>query len=402
LALFLAVGGGVGGICHAQLDPEKRELLQLGYNLPAEGHAPLAAYAFYYHNHPGFYRTNLTLRLAIAPVYLDSELGFKGLLGEHTDLAVGAGGGGFADSYSEVRGGQYLTSESFTGHGAEASLSVYHRFNPQNVIPLHGILRAALRYSTYERDGATAPAFTVPSDRAALQLRAGVRWGGQEPLLDPDLGMEVSGWYDSRIRSGASAYGFGGDRIVETSAHFFWGRALINYTFPQSRQQFRVGLTAGTSVNADRFSAYRLGAILPLSSEAPLTIPGYYFQEISARRFVLLDGAYHMPLDPGKRWSLTAYGATGVVDYLTGLEQPGNWHSGVGGGLIYHSPNKVWQIVLGYAYGIDAIRGGRRGANVVGILIQYDFESYKSARAEPFDPGAQPGRSRGLMRLLGF
>src|ERR1035438_7552930 len=70
----------------AQIDPVKRDLIQFGYNQAFEGHQPLAAYAYYYHNQPDFLRTNLTLRLAVAPVYLDSELGFLGALGPITDL----------------------------------------------------------------------------------------------------------------------------------------------------------------------------------------------------------------------------------------------------------------------------------------------------------------------------
>src|SRR5437773_2098429 len=113
----------------AQLDPTKRELIQLGYNYPIHGHAPLSAYAFYYANLPNFYRTNLTLRLALAPVYLDAEVGLVNLLGEHTDVGIGINGGGFADTYSEIREGKYLRDESFTGHGAGASISIYHLFN---------------------------------------------------------------------------------------------------------------------------------------------------------------------------------------------------------------------------------------------------------------------------------
>jgi hypothetical protein len=69
----------------AQIDPVKRDLVQFGYNQAFEGHQPLAAYAFYYHNQPDFLSTNLTLRLALAPVYLDSELGFTGAFGPNTD-----------------------------------------------------------------------------------------------------------------------------------------------------------------------------------------------------------------------------------------------------------------------------------------------------------------------------
>jgi hypothetical protein len=39
-------------LASAQIDPVKRDLIQLGYNAAFEGHAPLAAYAFFYHNQP--------------------------------------------------------------------------------------------------------------------------------------------------------------------------------------------------------------------------------------------------------------------------------------------------------------------------------------------------------------
>ena len=85
----------------AQIDPVNRDLIQLGYNSAFQGHAPLAGYAFFYHNAPGFLRTNLTLRVALAPVYVDSELGISHALGEHTDLGIGlAGGASSASSYA--------------------------------------------------------------------------------------------------------------------------------------------------------------------------------------------------------------------------------------------------------------------------------------------------------------
>jgi len=85
----------------AQIDPVQRDLIQFGYNQPMEGREPIAAYAFYYHNDPNFLsRTNLTWRLALAPTYLDTELGFAHALGKDTDLAIGMAGGGFPDSLS--------------------------------------------------------------------------------------------------------------------------------------------------------------------------------------------------------------------------------------------------------------------------------------------------------------
>ena len=145
LALFAPVSG------FAQIDPVKRDLIQLGYNQALEGHAPFAGYAFYYHNQPDFLRTNLTLRLAVAPVYLDSEFGFVQGLGPNTDFGLGLAGGGFADSYNEIHGGTYYPSQSFEGSGGEISASVYHLFNPGDLIPLNLVLRGTAHYSTYDQ-----------------------------------------------------------------------------------------------------------------------------------------------------------------------------------------------------------------------------------------------------------
>ena len=60
--------------------------------------------------------------------------GFVQGLGPNTDFAIGAAGGGFADSYYELRGGEYIKGESFDGHGGELSASVYHLFNPADRI----------------------------------------------------------------------------------------------------------------------------------------------------------------------------------------------------------------------------------------------------------------------------
>jgi hypothetical protein len=381
----------------AQIDPVKRDLVQLGYNQAMEGHAPFAGYAFYYHNQPDFLRTNLTLRLAVAPVYVDSELGFARGLGPHTDFAIGLAGGGFADGYNEIRGGKFIQEESFTGHGGEISASVYHLFNPAAEIPLNLIVRGTAHYSMFERNENTAAAFQLPSDHGEFSARTGLRWGGIEPTLFPALAMELSAWYEGEFRGDSGAYGFGGDRQLNPNSHLFWAEAALSYTLPESQQNFSVRLTAGSSVNADHFSAYRLGGFLPLVSEFPLTLPGYYYQEISARQFVLFNGNYLIPLDKSQRWSLDANVSSAFVDYLPGEAQPGNWLSGVGGGIMYRSADNRFKIVFDYAYGIDAIRSDGRGASSIGILMQWDLGKTYGEKLNP----AQPNRWRGWQWLFG-
>jgi len=378
-----------------QIDPYRRELLQVGYNVAFEGHPPLSGYAFYYLNQPGFLKTNLTLRLAVAPTYLDSELGFGNLLGANTDLGLGVAGGGFADSYAEIRKGTFLPDESFLGHGGEVSASIYHLFNPGAQIPLNGIVRGIAHYSIFVRDDDTSSKFQLPPDHGNFMIRSGLRWGGREPILFPSLAMELSVWYEGQFRSESGNYGFDGDRRLNPDSHLFWGEALLAYTLPKLQHTFYVSLTAGTSLDPDRLSSYRLGALLPMVSEFPLSLPGYYYQEISARQFVLLGANYLVPLDSHQRWNVNVTATTAAVDYLEGLEQPGHWHSGVGIGLLYKTPSL--KVMVGYAYGIDAIRDETQGAHSVGILMQIDLAQAKEALFNP----EQPSRWRGLQQILG-
>ncbi len=307
-----------------QIDPVKRELFQFGYNAAFEGHAPLSAYAFYYRNQPDFLRTNLTLRLALAPTYLDSELGIRGVLGPYTDLGIGMGGGGYADSFNEIQQGKFLPQQSFDGFGGELTASLYHLFNPGYLIPLNGVIRGIAHYASYAPTGETDSDFRVPDPMGIFSVRTGLRWGGREPTLFPSLAMELSIWYQGEFRSQADQYGFNYDRQVNPQSHLFWGEAFLAYTLPKWHHSFSVGITAGTSIAADRFSAYRLGGFLPLVAEYPLSLPGYYYQELTAEKFVLIAGNYTVPLDSHQTWNVTVTAATAAVDYLPGLEQPGH------------------------------------------------------------------------------
>ena len=379
----------------AQIDPVKRDLLQVGYNGAFEGHQPFSGYVFFYHNQPDFLQnTNLTLRAALAPTYVDSELGISHGMGPNTDLGIGAAGGAFGDSYNEIRGGIYYPAESFDGYGGQGSFSIYHLFDPGRLIPLDLVLRGTAHYVAYERNSDTGPTFRVPENYLDGSVRAGLRFGGVEPTLFPALAMELSVWYEGHVRSDPSSYGYNGDRQVKPQSHLFWSEAALSYTFP-NKQNVYVRLTAGTSVDADRFSAYRLGSFLPLIAEFPLSLPGYFYQEISARQFVLLNANYLIPLDPKDRLELVLNASTAVVGYLPGEGQPGNWLSGVSGGIMWHSPTDRWKVMTDYAYGINAIRDNHRGANSIGFLLQLDF----GKPGHGFNP-TEPSLWQGVQRIF--
>lgn len=401
-AAWLRLAGMVllagAGIVSGQIDDSRRELVQLGYNQPLEGRGPLAAYGFYYRNRPQFLQqSNLTLRLAVAPVYLDSELGISRVFSDRTDLGIGLSGGGFADSYSEVHRGKFERRESFLGHGGELSASAYHRFNPASRIPLYAVMRGAVHYSSYHDDSETARTFEVPDDQAILRARLGLRWGGREPVMLPEVAMELSGWYEGDFRMAPGDYGYANDRQLNGDAHLFWARGLLTYTLPKLEHTFGVSVTGGGALNVDRLNSFRLGGNLPLNSEFPLSLPGYYFQELSARSFALMGLSYALPLGPSQRWRISTAAATAYVDYLPELAQPGHWHTGVGGGLVYRSPSDSWQVAVAYGYGFQAMRTAGRGAQSLSFLLQFDLDR---TRRRIFDPTGEIEQSRGLQQIL--
>ncbi len=367
----------------AQTDPVRRDLVQIGYSQPTEGSAPVAAYGYYYLNRPEWLRPNLTLRLVVAPLYVDGELSIRGVFGPQTDLGIGLSGGGFAYSYDEIHKGEWLRDRSFTGHGGGASLSLYHLFNPGELIPLNGLLRGSFSYESYLRSSRNPEGFALPPSQPVATLRAGLRFGGEEPRLDPPFAMELSGWYEGQLRFSPGDYGFDGDRQLERLVHKVWGRALLKYTLADSRHRLTLGVVAGTSFHPDRLSAYRVGGIFTLASELPLVLPGYLVGELSARSLVLMGVTYSLPLEPTRRWVFTAGGNTARINYTPGLEQPGAWNTGVGAGITYLSLSKSWKTSLSYGYGFNALRGDHRGGNALALQIQIDLQRRGSAAAGP-------------------
>ena len=234
--LLLAAGlwllAGSDGL--AQVDPEHRNLLELGYDEPLAGQGPQGIYAYYYYNQPHVLSTNVDLRLAIAPVYLDGELGFKRWLSPNTDIGFGFSGGAFGDNYYEVRQGNYFKNESFDGSGGGASLSVYQLLNPGVLIPVSVIVRGGGHYTAFTDTSDTAANFDLPGNQLTAYTLTGIRMAGKEPNLYPDLGLELSVWFERQWRFNSDTYGFNNDRQLNPDTDLYWLYAGLNYAWTNS------------------------------------------------------------------------------------------------------------------------------------------------------------------------
>ena len=221
--LALVASGLLAGLnCSAQIDPEHRSLLELGYDQPLAGTGPQGVYTYYYYNNPDIFSTNLDLRVAAAPAYVDGELGFKQLLSPTTDVGLGFYGGFFGDNYYEVRQGQFYKNQSFNGDGGGLALSVYQNLNPGMLIPVNVILRGGMHYSTYTDTSKTADLFELPDNQFYLFTRTGIRVAGKEPVLFPDLGLELSVWFERQWRLTSDQYGYGDTLSISPNVNLYW------------------------------------------------------------------------------------------------------------------------------------------------------------------------------------
>src|SRR5262245_30545589 len=180
-------------------------------------------------------------------------------------------------------------------------------------------------------------------------------------MLGPTLAMEVSAWYELEHRTTPGTYGYSGDRELEATVHRFLFRAQLNYTTLESKHYIVAGLMGGALLNPDRIGAFRLGGVLPYTSEFPMPIPGCYYGELSAQDFGLLYGVYTIPFGPAHQWSLIGMGGAGVVKYIDGMGQAGAFNSGIGAGIGYTAPSKRWKIMSLFGYGIEAQRSHGEG-----------------------------------------
>lgn len=387
----------LAGAARAQTDPKRRSLIQLGVDQGLSGGGPEGAYLFYYVNRPDVPWKGSTLRAAVAPVYLDTELTFREALAG-SDVGIHVDGGGFADSYDEVRRGEFLRGESFVGHGGGMDLDLYRRLNPGQRIPLNLVLRGGAHATVYKKGRYTDADFSLPPDHVDYRFRAALRLGGKPPELDPPRAAELSFWYEARDRNIHGSYGFNGDRALSSYTRLYWTRLLFYYRM-KSADRFSFTAEAGTSDGSDRVDAYRLGGMLPFSSEFPLSIPGYYNGELTARRYGLLSGRYGHVLNDARSTEAHAFFGAANVGYLDGLGQPTPWNLGAGVGVGFDAKRwKLWRTEIDYAYGIDAIRSGRRGAHSVAVMVQLDLEAIFKHTAVSH-PSLEPNRSEGTFWL---
>ena len=107
--------------------------------------------------------------------------------------------------------------------------------------------------------------------------------------------------------------------------------------------------------------------------------------EFVTRLAAVLRKATNRPVGSINGQSQVELAGTALLNYVSGLEQPGHWNSGVGGGFGYTAKSRRWRTEVISAYGIDAIRSDGRGGYNIGMMLQYNFGKTKFASDRAFE-----------------
>lgn len=394
-ALILAASALSAATASAQIDGAKRLLLEAGYEDGLGNPGPSAPYAFLYLNRPRVAGPGSALRLAIAPVYADAELGLPGILGADTDLGLGLSGGGYAFGHAQVDRGDDKPGESFIGHGGGPSVSFYPRIMKIGPVPVNGVFRLSMNYTDFQRTSRTDARFQLPPDQWTGFARAGIRAGGVAPGMDKGRALEFSLWAEKRVRDKPAAFGYGDDRVLSRSVNLLWGRLHASLPGPWGTR-VGAGLNAGTGGHIGILSAYRLGGMTTQTSEFPLVLPGYFTQEISARRFVHAWGRTAVPFPGSKRFFIDLAAGGASVAPIPGTDPGAARHIGFSTGVSYAPKRGGLHGQVAYGFAPTALRGTRRGAHSLALSVEIDF----LAPAEPA-PGPVKTLQQGLRWLFG-
>ncbi len=355
----------------AQVDVERRRTVILQTELGAyHSDEELNAFGYYWYNQNNFPWTNSALRVIFAGIFVDSELSI--FLPSSTNTAVGIGGGGglLLDSVTPYNMGKYVAKTSFYGDAVNIRGFINQTIPNPSPIPINVRATYGVAGSFYRKTSDTKN-FDLPDDMLVQFVGAELRVGGIEPGLTSVRGAELYLSADVNYRTGFDGFGPVAANYPQHSEYerlfgSLGGKIPIGPTvlFPR--------IAGGLGENLDQISAWKIGGNLVGVEPYAYMLHGYYTRELFASDFALGNLAWTFPI-------CHKYGITGnlYADWaLIKLTPPSSrdWDNyfGFGAAVGFRGP---WQVntLVGYGYGVNAVRRGDRGGHEISLALEKNF-----------------------------
>lgn len=147
---------------------------------------------------------------------------------------------------------------------------------------------------------------------------------------------------------------------------------LFKYRFPDN-ERLGAGVNLGGGTSVDRFSAYRLGGMLINNAEFPLTLPGYFSQEIAAERVAHMWVTLGKPLTAERRVVFNVFAAGATIKPVPSTDAGGSQHLGFGMGMEFAPRKAALHGMASYGYAPTAARGSGRGGHGVALSLELNL-----------------------------
>ncbi len=371
--LLLVLAALLAPVTFGQVDVAHHRTLMLQGEVAGRGSEGISGLGYFWFNENNFPWTNTALRAIIGGIYNDAELSYFLPSNPNTAVGVGFSGWAYLGGLTPYFDGTKLGSLQFYGDGVTGRLFVNQTVPTGTQLPLN--LRATYSITGNSfRNAADTRNFILPHTFAEHTFRVEARLGGIEPGLLAKRGFELYLAADTNYRNGFEAFGPTG-ALFPKHDNYQHILASASGRVPLGPALGTVRVASGFGWNTDELSAWRLGGNLLQMSAYTFTLHGYYTREILADDFVLANTIVSLPLYKPCNLAAHLYGDWATAKTLSPFTgATGNWHNyfGVGAGLSFRAPWDI-DVLLGYGYGINAVRHVTHGGHEISLALEKKF-----------------------------
>jgi hypothetical protein len=374
--LLVLVALSAGTFAFTQVDVVPRRTLQFqmesSFYPGDERPYPIAYFWFNRNDCP---RDGTALRVIYAGVYADSELSWFLPSHRRTALGGGIGGGAFSDLITPYVNGNRLAQQQFNVGSLGARLFLNRelaqvRIGDQAELPLNVRVTYGATQEFSSRSSDTH-AFALPTDFYTQIVLGEFRFGGIEPGLTANEGLEVYASAEAGFRSGFHAFG---PHAALYPEHHDYRRRLLSAAakIPAGRNTYSARLAGALGTRIDELSAWKVGG--NYSGLEPFMFPlhGYYTQEFLAEDFAILNTAWSYQISENHQLAAHLFADLAKMKLVPPNENQWRDQLGAGTGIGFRTPGNLdW--LVSYGYGPDAPREGGRGSQEIAVALEKSF-----------------------------
>jgi hypothetical protein len=308
-------------------------------------------------------------RLFFAAIQADAELVIRESLGETRDLVLGFGYE-LDQRYEEYSRGQVDLGSRMQSEWVAGRIGIQQHIQWNYVEIGKALFFYELGDHGFRGEEQTASNFVLPNDGLFQSLVLHLGFGKIKDSQYAPAGWELRLRGEAAFRDDWTAWGYNGSYL--TSSTYQKLMLQTGYVFSSiQNQKMLVHFRGGMGNDLDRLSVWKIGSSL---TGKPGTLPlhGFYFREIFAKDFAMLNTDYVIPLIRESQLALHLYGDAAVTQREDVPNASSHVWAGVGSAASFTGFFQT-EWLIGYAHGVNAPRGEDHGGHELFMQVNKTF-----------------------------